>query len=338
MSRRHGWIEPPAAAPRAKPAPAIVDAAHARAATQQRREQSRVPRHRLGRQCIHRVGQRLFQPLRPFGDAAVAAAVERRAEPQQDLGLALVPERVVQRERQDGDAGMRRARCAKPGAQGDRARADIGERALGGDPQHGAGRPSTASQVRRNWRRPAGRPAPRRTPPCAPAAHIGPARSGPSGHSRRGRGTACRRAGCRSSGPTRTGGWNRRSAARAGTCGKPVRDSRTRGTGGRHTSGDRARTAGTGRDRRARRRSTGVLRRRGSGPPEGGEAGHALSGAALEVLSRSRLSAAIQPDISTIGMPGPGCAAPPARYSPARSRERLPGLNAPRNLPWLARP
>src|SRR5262245_29922107 len=56
------------------------------------------------------------------------------------------------------------------------------------------------------------------------------------------------------------------------------------------------------------------------------------------VRSRSSASAAIQPDISTIGMPGPGCAAPPARYRPRTSRLRLDGLNAPTILPWLASP
>src|SRR5436305_14282672 len=30
-------------------------------------------------------------------------------------------------------------------------------------------------------------------------------------------------------------------------------------------------------------------------------------------VSRSSVSAAIQPDINTIGIPGPGCAAPPAK-------------------------
>ena len=38
---------------------------------------------------------------------------------------------------------------------------------------------------------------------------------------------------------------------------------------------------------------------------------HAASAAAR--ASRSSASAAIQPDIITIGIPGPGCAAPPAR-------------------------
>ena len=42
--------------------------------------------------------------------------------------------------------------------------------------------------------------------------------------------------------------------------------------------------------------------------------------------------------INTIGIPGPGCAAPPAKYSPARSLRRLAGLKAPVNLPWLAKP
>ena len=54
--------------------------------------------------------------------------------------------------------------------------------------------------------------------------------------------------------------------------------------------------------------------------------------------SRSSASAAIHPDISTMGMPGPGCAAPPARYSPLTSGLRLAGLNAPNSRPWLASP
>src|SRR5262249_42878429 len=56
------------------------------------------------------------------------------------------------------------------------------------------------------------------------------------------------------------------------------------------------------------------------------------------VMSRARASAAIQPDISTIGIPGPGCAAPPTRYRPGTSGERLAGLNAPSQRPWLASP
>ncbi len=39
--------------------------------------------------------------------------------------------------------------------------------------------------------------------------------------------------------------------------------------------------------------------------------------------SWSSASAAIQPDISTIGMPGPGWAAPPARYSPVTSGDAV---------------
>jgi hypothetical protein len=54
--------------------------------------------------------------------------------------------------------------------------------------------------------------------------------------------------------------------------------------------------------------------------------------------SASSESAAIHPDISTIGIPGPGCAAPPAKYSPGKSRDLFPGLNAPNSRPWLASP
>src|SRR5262249_47265895 len=66
-----------------------------------------------------------------------------------------------------------------------------------------------------------------------------------------------------------------------------------------------------------------------------GEGGTHANAPARSLVSES---AAIQPDISTIGMPGPGWAAPPARYRPFTSGERLPGLNAPSHLPWLARP
>ena len=55
-------------------------------------------------------------------------------------------------------------------------------------------------------------------------------------------------------------------------------------------------------------------------------------------MSVSIASAAIQPDIITIGMPGPGCAAPPHKYKPFTTRDRLPGLKAPVKVPWLAMP
>src|SRR5262245_10067801 len=79
------------------------------------------------------------------------------------------------------------------------------------------------------------------------------------------------------------------------------------------------------------------------GRPYAGLTDAALRGIGLPaafgaIPSWSSVSAAIQPDISTIGMPGPGWAAPPARYSPFTSRERLAGLNAPVHLPWLASP
>src|SRR5207249_10379357 len=67
----------------------------------------------------------------------------------------------------------------------------------------------------------------------------------------------------------------------------------------------------------------------------GSAAGAARLGAAA---SLSSVSAAIHPPIRTIGIPGPGCAAPPARYSPATSADRFAGLNAPSHLPWLASP
>ena len=48
--------------------------------------------------------------------------------------------------------------------------------------------------------------------------------------------------------------------------------------------------------------------------------------------SWSSASAAIQPDISTIGMPGPGCAAPPARYRPVTSGRAVRRLERPEPL------
>ena len=113
-------------------------------------------------------------------------------------------------------------------------------------------------------------------------------------------------------GPTTTGGSSRRPAAllRHRRDAGPGESDRTESAAKRPRH-DAARRTQPGRDRSALR----VVVTAATRPAR---------------ASWSSASAAIQPDISTIGMPGPGWAAPPARYRPGRSRRRLPGLNAPR--------
>ena len=50
------------------------------------------------------------------------------------------------------------------------------------------------------------------------------------------------------------------------------------------------------------------------------------------------IGAAIHPDISAIGMPGPRMRRAAGEVRPLNVRAPILGLNAPKNLPWLASP
>ena len=295
-------------------APEVVDSADAGIAAEQGFEAGGVPAHAVGGKAVHGVGQRRFKPPVPLLDGA-AAAFHRGAEAAQRFRRAFVPERVFQGQRHDdGTPGTRRARWARPGRRRTGRRAGIGEGAFRRDPQHGARvfqQPAGDLQESRSTAR-----AVRFDPEDADPPHEAVLLQGGGFH--RAVAVPVRKAEHRQHDEHRrvpprgmvgidddraVRGQDGQRAAR-----QPHAVEAARGVAA-HVRAEQTNDAGrTCRPHRfGWRHATLALGRSAA------SSATAAGLAPAPPTSWSSVSAAIQPDIMTIGIPGPGWAAPPAR-------------------------
>ena len=121
--------------------PRIIDSADADAAGEESVEGCRIARHGLEGERIDRLLKRTGEGVRALRDGPLRQGGRRDGcpEPDQELGLALVPEYVIEGKRHEGRVGPQRRDVGDAGSQPDRALARIGEAALRGDEEQPLG-------------------------------------------------------------------------------------------------------------------------------------------------------------------------------------------------------
>ena len=242
------------------------------------------------------------------------------AEPRQRLGETLLPERVFEGQRQDDAAVQTPCKVRDPAAEANRPLAHVGEPPLGRDPQR---RPRPAQQ-RRAHRQEIGRPPKRllldaeETQPPEKAVLLQGGGVDGGVMSVIGREKVLEHQ-SQERVPPRRMIQDHDQRAVAGVGGAPAAG---QADGVKVFLQTVSRIAGEDADQprpRARQdrdaSGTGFRGRRvhAASPSGGAAAGFRRNAPRSAAPSRSSASAAIQPDISTIGIPGPGWAAPPAK-------------------------